>query len=493
MTLNEYSMKDSFQAADEIKKIDFDSLQNGYKLVSFDVVSLFTNVPLKRTINIIVDRIYKEKLIETKLRKRTLKKLILDCCTKTTFSFNEKLYDQIDGVCMGSALGPVLANIIMTELEKLILSKLIESGIIKFYIRCVDDTLVLIKEDRIEEVLTAFNSFDRNLKFTVDEFDDGLVHFLDLNVDVAKGGEIDVYSKPTNTGQYSHESSYVPWNYKISWAKALYNRAKRICSTESRFKGQRRRIADILSWNGFPKFCRTKMLKQFDEDFERKKRSADPNVPDQQPEPETETAKFFLKIPYLGKNGESLAKVLKRKLARNLKKKVSIRVVFTTNKLSRFCSVKDHIPDAQKNGIIYRIQCPGCGESYVGKTECCLDKRLEEHARKAPQPMHQHLKSCAEYQHIVGMFHLPDSCEDAETAKLKDSGSRKDVGSRREGKEAEDHSNDDFFLESLRNNTEVLATSSDWLTLAYLEPLMAKKHNARINGGEKAMRTLNLF
>ena len=98
--------------------------------------------------------------------------------------------------------------------------------------------------------------------------------------------------------------------------------------------------------------------------------------------------------------------------------------------------------------------------------------------------MHQHLKSCADYQHIVGMFHLPDSCDDAETAKFKDSGSRK---------EAEDHSNDDFFLESLRNNTEVLATSSDWLTLAYLEPLMAKKHNARINGGEKAMRTLNLF
>ena len=101
--------------------------------------------------------------------------------------------------------------------------------------------------------------------------------------------------------------------------------------------------------------------------------------------------------------------------------------------------------------------------------------------------MHQHLTSCAEYQYIVGIFHLQESCEDADTAKLKESGSRT------ERKEAEYHSNDDFFLESLRNNTEVLATSSDWLTLAYLEPLMAKKHNARINGGEKAMRTLNLF
>ena len=85
--------------------------------MSFDVVSLFTNVPLKRTINTIVDRIYKEEKIQTKLRKQTLKKLVLDCCTKTTFSFNERLYDQIDGVCMGSALGPVLANIIMTDLE----------------------------------------------------------------------------------------------------------------------------------------------------------------------------------------------------------------------------------------------------------------------------------------------------------------------------------------------------------------------------------------
>ena len=68
----------------------------------------------------------------------------------------------------------------------------------------------------------------------------------------------------------------------------------------------------------------------------------------------------------------------------------------------------------------------------------------------------------------------------------------KNVGLQRR-KEADDHSNDDFFLESIRDNTEVLATSADWLTLAYLEPLMAKKHDARINGGEKAMKTLNLF
>ena len=182
-----------------------------------------------------------------------------------------------------------------------------------------------------------------------------------------------------------------------------------------------------------------------------------------------------------------LTLLLKRKLARNLKEKVSIRIIFTTNKLSRFCGVKDHIPDAQKNGVIYRIRCPGCGESYVGKTECCLDKRLEEHARLAPQPMHQHLQTCTDYQHIVVLFHLPEACQDSTNTV-----SHKDIGLRGR-KEVDDHRNDDFFLESLRGSTEVVAGSTDWLTLAYLEPLMAKKHDARINGGEKAMRTLNLF
>jgi hypothetical protein len=63
-----------------------------YKFVSFDVESLFTNVPLRRTINIILDRVYKQNLIDTTLRKSTLKKLILDSCTKTIFSCNGTLW-----------------------------------------------------------------------------------------------------------------------------------------------------------------------------------------------------------------------------------------------------------------------------------------------------------------------------------------------------------------------------------------------------------------
>ena len=57
LTLNQYSLRDSFDAADAIKSISLELFSQGYKFVSFDVESLFTNVPLRRTINVVLDRI----------------------------------------------------------------------------------------------------------------------------------------------------------------------------------------------------------------------------------------------------------------------------------------------------------------------------------------------------------------------------------------------------------------------------------------------------
>ena len=60
------------------------------------------------------------------MRKSILKKLIEDSSTKTAFSFDGKIYKQIDGVSKCSSLGPVLANVIMTEFERLVVDKLIK-------------------------------------------------------------------------------------------------------------------------------------------------------------------------------------------------------------------------------------------------------------------------------------------------------------------------------------------------------------------------------
>ena len=87
--MNEFSLKDSFDDTKCIQNIPDELFEKGHRFVSFDVKSLFTNVPLTKTIDIILNRVYDQKLIETKLKRRSMKKLISDVCKKTTFSFNQ--------------------------------------------------------------------------------------------------------------------------------------------------------------------------------------------------------------------------------------------------------------------------------------------------------------------------------------------------------------------------------------------------------------------
>ena len=145
LTENEFTVKDLFDAANKIQATPSELFDEGYRFVSFDVTSLFTNAPLNRTIKIILKCIYEDKVIHTTLRNRKMKKLVIDSCTKIAFSFNNKIYKQLDGVSMGSPLGPVLANIIMIEFEKIIVKDLVDKSLIKVYMRYVDDTLLFSK------------------------------------------------------------------------------------------------------------------------------------------------------------------------------------------------------------------------------------------------------------------------------------------------------------------------------------------------------------
>ena len=154
MTQNEYSLRDSFDAANRINHIlPLVQENEEYMFVTLDVVSLFTNTPLCKTVNISLKRVYSEKLINTSLSKCSLKKLTLDTCQKMVLSFNNKLYEQVDGVSMGGSLGPVLANILMTECEKVIVDKLMKEKVVMFYTRYVGDTLLIIKKRDINYVL----------------------------------------------------------------------------------------------------------------------------------------------------------------------------------------------------------------------------------------------------------------------------------------------------------------------------------------------------
>ena len=104
LTFNNFIVKDSFDATNKIQEILKELFDSGYKFVSFDVISLCAHIPLVKNIDIILKPVYSEKLVTTKLTKRTMEKLLKDTYSKTGFTFNDKIYKQIDGVSMGSPL-----------------------------------------------------------------------------------------------------------------------------------------------------------------------------------------------------------------------------------------------------------------------------------------------------------------------------------------------------------------------------------------------------
>ena len=114
---------------------------------------------------------------------------------------------------MGSPLGLALANIIMTELEKIIVKDLVDKSLIKVYMRYVDDTLLLVKEKVIKLIHERLNSFDKNIKFTIDNFPDGNVQFLDIQIDK---NHTSIYYIPIHTEQHTHFHSQTQWLIKTA-------------------------------------------------------------------------------------------------------------------------------------------------------------------------------------------------------------------------------------------------------------------------------------
>ena len=86
LSTNDFTLKDSFDAGERIRNISPTDMENGYHFVSFDVVSLFTNLPLKRTLNLILDRVYRDKLIQTiTMKNRTRRNYFLIPARKQLF------------------------------------------------------------------------------------------------------------------------------------------------------------------------------------------------------------------------------------------------------------------------------------------------------------------------------------------------------------------------------------------------------------------------
>ena len=405
--------------------------------MSFDVESLFTNVPLNRTLKVIVKRIFTDKLINTNLSKNTLRKLIRDTCTKTVFSCNDTFYEQIDGVSMGGSLGPVLANIIMTEFEEKTMTKLIDSGTVKFYCRYVDDTLLLVKPNSLPGILSEFHKFDKNIRFTYDCFDGVIPHFLDI--EIAPDG-LSIYRKDTFTGLYTNFDSFVPWSHRVAWVKSLIYRVLRICAP-GKVNAQLLKIRQFLAWNGFPRRVADGLINRTKASCLYKTLSQD-----HAQETVSESRIIWINMPYIGEKGEQLTKSLVHKLRRCIppSKNVLFRILPRTNKISFYTNTKDKTPLLSKSNLVYQFTCPCCNSSYIGKTERTLYERTMEHARDKDSAICYHLNNCEKYQHLLSLFNFP--CNNSTLVNTKE-----------------------FYLNTVRDNTSIIDMDNNWNILLFKE------------------------
>ena len=228
ITTNEYTVRDSFAFAKEV--VEFDS---NLFMSSLDVTSLFTNIPLNETTDIICNELFKNKEYIGGMNQSIFRELLTLAMQETCFIFDGKLYKQCDGVSMGSPLGPDYANSFMSYHEKKWLDECPDEIKPIKYRRYVDDIFVLCRDrehhDKFKEYM---NSRHESISFTDELEENNLLPFLDVAVTRTDDGfTTHLYRKSTFSGVFTNSFSFLPIQFKSCLVSTLLFRCYQLTST----------------------------------------------------------------------------------------------------------------------------------------------------------------------------------------------------------------------------------------------------------------------
>ncbi|XP_046385940.1 uncharacterized protein LOC124155816 [Ischnura elegans] len=221
-------------------------------MVSLDVVSLFTRVPIIDTLALL-GRILDRKTVE----------LFHHVLTSSYFLYNGDFYEQTDGVAMGSPLSTVIANFFMEDFEEHALNSAPLRP--KCFFRYVDDTFIIWPHgmDTLHSFVDHMNSRHPNIRFTMETETNGELPFLDILIRRRGDGTLGhkVYRKPTHTDLYLNGQSHHHPSQKNAVLSSLIHRAKKI-SDEDNLQGELKHLKKTFIDNGYSHFQVHKALKR---------------------------------------------------------------------------------------------------------------------------------------------------------------------------------------------------------------------------------------
>ena len=345
-TISDSNIKNSYDLVSKLK-----NNVSPCKLISFDVNSLFTKVPVHDFLRFLRDDLHKLVLPVT---HDVFIKLIELCVLNTNFTVNGRFFRQKFGCAMGNPLSPVISNLYMEYFETRFLPTICNFRL-PWY-RYVDDILCLWpKNVDPHQFLGKLNSLVPSISFKIEEENNHTLPFLDTLI-INNNGQFKfkVYRKPTLVDSYIHYFSYHHIKIKMSVFSGMFLRALRVCDPEyldEEFKF----IYNLASKLCYPVDLIDRCLVKAEKTFY----NVDIKIPF--------SVDNLLVLPFQ-QEFTSLVTSLKH---------MNINVVFNYDNTIKSSLIKNS-PNNDSGGV-YIVPCKDCNDVYVGQTGKCLKDRIKQH------------------------------------------------------------------------------------------------------------------
>ena len=219
-------------------------IPDDHKLVSFDVKSLFTSIPLQLALDCTENAI-KNSTVELPLPTDDIMDLLNLCLTSTYFQYNGKHYKQLHGTAMGSPVSVFVAEIIMQNIEEQALATYVRT--VPLWLRYVDDTFTAVHKDGIDDFHEHLSRQNADIQFTKEIEENGKIPFLDCLVTRDNNKlKTTIYRKPTHTDRLLDQSSYNPTSHRATTIRTLTRRAQLVCDSPDSLQDETDYLNNVL-------------------------------------------------------------------------------------------------------------------------------------------------------------------------------------------------------------------------------------------------------